>query len=104
KSLPMVMAWTKVKVAHLLDTRDAGIAGVINPFLAMDKIHQRLLTSTKSWSNGCRWIAGWACPACILSCCQDRPLRSYSSFTRWLQQSRVKGGATESNRHQGVAD
>jgi RES domain-containing protein len=29
KSLPMVMAWVKVKVANLLDMTDAGIAAVI---------------------------------------------------------------------------
>lgn len=43
KSLPMVMAWIKVKAAYLLDTTDAGIAAVINPFLATDKIHWRAI-------------------------------------------------------------
>src|SRR6266480_1802566 len=43
KSLPMVMAWIKVKVANLLDTTDAEIAAVINPFLATDKIHWRAI-------------------------------------------------------------
>jgi len=38
KSLPMVMAWVKVKVANLLDTTDAEIAGVINSLLEKDKI------------------------------------------------------------------
>jgi RES domain-containing protein len=41
KSLPMVMAWVKVKAANLLDTTDAEIATVINPLLATDKIHWR---------------------------------------------------------------
>ncbi len=41
KSLPMVMAWVKVKAANLLDTTDDEIATVINPFLARDKIHWR---------------------------------------------------------------
>src|SRR2546428_11946640 len=41
KSLPMVMAWVKVKTSNLLDTTDAEIAAVINPFLATDKIHWR---------------------------------------------------------------
>src|SRR5437016_10961695 len=36
KSLPMVMAWIKVKAANLLDTTDSEIAAVINPFLATD--------------------------------------------------------------------
>src|SRR5437764_4751660 len=43
KSLPMVMAWVKVKAANLLDTTDAEIAAVINPFLASDKIHWRAI-------------------------------------------------------------
>jgi RES domain-containing protein len=41
KSLPMVMAWVKVKVSNLLDTTDAEIAGILNPLLATDKIHWR---------------------------------------------------------------
>ena len=41
KSLPMVMAWVKVKAANLLDTTDAEIATVISPLLATDKIHWR---------------------------------------------------------------
>jgi RES domain-containing protein len=41
KSLPMVMAWVKVKAANLLDTTDAEIATVINPLLTTDKIHWR---------------------------------------------------------------
>jgi RES domain-containing protein len=41
KSLPMVMAWVKVKAANLLDTTDAEIATVINPLLAIDRIHWR---------------------------------------------------------------
>jgi RES domain-containing protein len=43
KSLPMVMAWVKVKAANLLDTTDAEIATVINPLLATDKIHWRAI-------------------------------------------------------------
>jgi len=43
KSLPMVMAWIKVKFANLLDTTDAKIAGIINPILATDKIHWRAI-------------------------------------------------------------
>ena len=43
KSLPMVMAWVKVKTANLLDTTDAGIAAVINPLLEKDKIHWRAI-------------------------------------------------------------
>src|SRR5206468_8052484 len=43
KVLPMVMAWIKVKAANLLDTTDAEIAVVINPFLATDKIHWRAI-------------------------------------------------------------
>ena len=43
KSLPMVMAWIKVKAANLLDTTEAEIAAVINPFLATDKIHWRAI-------------------------------------------------------------
>src|SRR5260370_40076465 len=41
KSLPMMMAWVKVKAANLLDTTDPEIATVINPLLATDKIHWR---------------------------------------------------------------
>src|SRR5437870_10396969 len=36
KSLPMVMVWIKVKTANMLDTTDADIAAVINPFLTTD--------------------------------------------------------------------
>ena len=41
KSLPMVMAWVKVKAANLLDTTDVEIATIINPLLAIDRIHWR---------------------------------------------------------------
>src|SRR2546421_12206615 len=41
KALPMVMAWIKVKATSLLDTNDPEVAAVINPFLAMDRIHWR---------------------------------------------------------------
>jgi RES domain-containing protein len=43
KSLPMVMAWVKVKVSNLLDTTGAEIAGILNPLLATDKIHWRAI-------------------------------------------------------------
>jgi RES domain-containing protein len=43
KSLPMVMAWIKVKAANLLDTADAEVAAVMNAFLATDKIHWRAI-------------------------------------------------------------
>jgi len=43
RSLPMVMAWIKVKTANLLDTTAAEIAAIINPFLATDKIHWRAI-------------------------------------------------------------
>jgi len=43
KSMPMVMAWIKVKAANLLDTTDAETAAVINAFLATDKIHWRAI-------------------------------------------------------------
>ena len=43
KSLPMVMAWIKVKTANLLDTTDAQVATIIHPFLATDKIHWRVI-------------------------------------------------------------
>ena len=43
KSLPMVMAWVKVKTIKLLDTTDSEIAAVVDPFLAMDKIHWRAI-------------------------------------------------------------
>src|SRR6266576_2204532 len=47
KVLPMVMAWIKVKVANLLDTTDTEIAGVINQFLATDKIHWRAIQNRR---------------------------------------------------------
>jgi len=43
KSLPMVVAWVKVKAANLLETTDAEVAAVINPLLATDKIHWRAI-------------------------------------------------------------
>jgi hypothetical protein len=39
----MVMAWIKMKTANLLDTTDAEVAAVINPFLKTDKIHWRAI-------------------------------------------------------------
>ena len=43
KSLPMVMAWIKVKTANLLDTTDDEVAAVVSPLLATDKIHWRAI-------------------------------------------------------------
>jgi len=43
KSLPMMMAWVKVKAVNLLDSTDAEVAEVITPFLARDKIHWRAI-------------------------------------------------------------
>jgi RES domain-containing protein len=43
KSLPMVMAWVKVKAANLLDTTDDEVAEVVNPLLTADKIHWRAI-------------------------------------------------------------
>src|SRR5439155_13732263 len=43
KSLPMVMAWIKVKAANLLDTTAAEVAAVINPLLATEKSHWRAI-------------------------------------------------------------
>jgi len=43
KSLPMVIAWVKLKAANLLDTTDTQIAAVIAPLLAKDKIHWRAI-------------------------------------------------------------
>ncbi len=43
KSLPMVMAWVKVKAANLLDTTDADVSAVINSLLDKDKIHWRAI-------------------------------------------------------------
>lgn len=47
KSLPMVMAWVKVKVENLLDTTDAEIAPIINKLLARDKIHWRAIQARR---------------------------------------------------------
>ncbi len=43
KSLPMVMAWVKVKAANLLDTTDSEVATILNPLLATDRIHWRAI-------------------------------------------------------------
>ena len=43
KSLPMVMAWVKVKAVNLLDTTDPEITAIINPLLETDKIHWRAI-------------------------------------------------------------
>ena len=43
KSLPMVMAWVKVKTMNLLDTTEADVSAVINPFLETDKVHWRAI-------------------------------------------------------------
>jgi hypothetical protein len=41
KSLPMVMAWVKVKATNVLYLTEIEIAAFTNPVLAMDKIHWR---------------------------------------------------------------
>jgi RES domain-containing protein len=43
KSLPMVMAWVKVKTSNLLDTTEMEAAAVIDPLLVTDKIHWRAI-------------------------------------------------------------
>lgn len=43
RSLPIVMAWVKIKTTNLLDTTDAQIAAVINPLLGKDRIHWRAI-------------------------------------------------------------
>jgi RES domain len=47
KSLPMVMAWIKVKTANLLDTTDAEVASTSSPFLETDKIHWRAIQNRR---------------------------------------------------------
>src|SRR6266567_2308873 len=47
KSLPMVMAWIKVKTANVLDTTDDEVAAVGSPFLATDKIHCRAIQEVR---------------------------------------------------------
>jgi RES domain-containing protein len=42
-SLPMVMIWIKVKAVNLLDTTDAEVSAIVNPFLETDKIHWRTI-------------------------------------------------------------
>jgi RES domain-containing protein len=41
KSLPMVMAWVRVKAVNLIDITDPEIAATIKPFLEAEKIHWR---------------------------------------------------------------
>jgi RES domain-containing protein len=43
KSLPMVMAWVKVKVENVLDTTDPDVTTIINRLLEKDKIHWRAI-------------------------------------------------------------
>jgi hypothetical protein len=43
KSLPMVMAWVKVKAENLLDTTERDVAAIINKLLERDKIHWRAI-------------------------------------------------------------
>ena len=43
KSLPMVMAWVKVKAENLLDTTERDIAAIINRLMERDKIHWRAI-------------------------------------------------------------
>lgn len=43
RSLPMVMAWVRVKVANLLDTTDPEISAIVNPLLGMEKHHWRTI-------------------------------------------------------------
>ena len=47
KSLPMVMAWIKLKTANLLDTTDPDVAAVIDPFLAAEKVHWRAIQNRR---------------------------------------------------------
>lgn len=43
KSLPMVMAWVKVRAGNLLDTTDPEVAAIVHPMLATDKTHWRAI-------------------------------------------------------------
>ena len=43
KSLPVVMAWVKVKAENLLDTTERDVAAIINRLLERDKIHWRAI-------------------------------------------------------------
>jgi len=43
KSLPMVMAWVKVKSVNMLDTTETEVAAAVNLLLATDKIHWRAI-------------------------------------------------------------
>ncbi|MDB6020716.1 MAG: hypothetical protein JWQ04_573 [Pedosphaera sp.] len=43
KSLPMVMAWVKVKVLNMLDTTNTEVATAISPFFEAEKIHWRAI-------------------------------------------------------------
>jgi RES domain-containing protein len=43
KSLPMVMAWVRIKAENLLDTTDRDVAVIINRLLERDKIHWRAI-------------------------------------------------------------
>jgi RES domain-containing protein len=43
KSLPMVMAWVKIKAVNLLDTTDAEVAAVVKPLLSAEKIYWRAI-------------------------------------------------------------
>ena len=41
RSLPMVMAWVKVKALNFLDITQPEVAAIVSPFLAEEKIHWR---------------------------------------------------------------
>jgi len=43
KSLPMVLAAVKLKIANVLDTTDAKVAAAIRPFLQRERIHWRAI-------------------------------------------------------------
>jgi RES domain-containing protein len=43
KSLPMVLAAVKLKIANVLDTTNPKVAAVIRPFLEQEKIHWRAI-------------------------------------------------------------
>jgi RES domain-containing protein len=47
KSLPMVLAGVKLKIANVLDTTDPKAAAVIRPFLDRERIHWRAIQSRR---------------------------------------------------------
>jgi hypothetical protein len=96
KSLPMVMAWIKVKTANLLDTTDIEVGRVINPFLETDKTHWRAIQDRReAVSQAIGRAIQVACFSGLIAASQASPGSKANASGYWKN---VRGAATRAPR------